>query len=159
MEKPTVQACLSINADEAINELKRLEEAAIKIRETINMTAGDLKEMRKMAELDNPKDFVTLNPTIQIVTNNNCDNGYDIDTIIKRISSQLEEEIASTSRKALIFEDAKINAYDTDIIVEELVNVLKSRGITIGEAERILDKAKAELSYVRLVSDHQITSA
>jgi len=151
MEKTTVQAYLNINVDEAISALKHVEEVANSIRETINIAADDLKEMRKVADMDNPKTFVTLNPTIQITGNNNYANGYAIDKIIKRISSELEEGIASASRKTLSFEDTKINVYDTDVIVEELVNILKSRGVTIGEAERILGKVIAELSHVRLI--------
>ncbi|WP_019123707.1 hypothetical protein [Brevibacillus massiliensis] len=84
----------------------------------------------------------------------------DADTIISKIADALEQEITSSVRKAVITDGSagKLDSYETKIVVDELIGVLKAQEITIEEAERVLDQAKAELKHARLIGDGQAIS-
>lgn len=68
-----------------------------KIDDTVDISSEDLKVMRDLAEMKSIQNFVTLTPTVEVTTGD-INNGYDIDTIIRRIEKSLEEEIASAAK-------------------------------------------------------------
>ena len=68
-----------------------------KIRDTVDISSEDLKVMRELAEMKSIQNFVTLTPTVNVRTGD-IRNGYDIDTIVARIRTTLEEEIASSAQ-------------------------------------------------------------
>jgi len=68
-----------------------------KIRDTVDISAEDLRIMRELAEMRQNQYFVTLTPTVTVNTGD-INNGYDVDTIINRIKVVLEEEIASSAK-------------------------------------------------------------
>ncbi|MDQ0175981.1 tape measure protein [Bacillus chungangensis] len=68
-----------------------------KIDDTVDISSEDLKVMRDLAEMKSIQNFVTLTPTVEVNTGD-INNGYDIDTIIRRIEKSLEEEIASAAK-------------------------------------------------------------
>ncbi|MCW2277730.1 hypothetical protein [Heliophilum fasciatum] len=67
-----------------------------KIGDTVDISNEDLKVMRELAEMKSIQNFVTLTPTVQVTTGD-INNGYDVDTIVKKIADTLEEQIASSA--------------------------------------------------------------
>ncbi|GGG81792.1 hypothetical protein [Paenibacillus radicis (ex Gao et al. 2016)] len=67
-----------------------------KINDSVDITSEDLKTMRELAEMKNIQNFVTLQPSISVQTGD-INNGYDIDTVIKRMEASLTNEIASSA--------------------------------------------------------------
>ena len=67
-----------------------------KINHTVDISSEDLKTMRELAEMKSVQNFVTLTPTVSVQTGD-ITNGYDIDTIITRITNVLETEIVSSA--------------------------------------------------------------
>lgn len=81
--------------------LNRVNEVG-KIKEKVDISSEDLKVMRELAEMKNIQNFVTLQPTVSVTTGD-INNGYDIDTIIRRIEKALDEEIKSSAQGAYGF--------------------------------------------------------
>lgn len=67
-----------------------------KIGSTVDISSEDLKTMRELAEMKNIQNFVRLTPTVRVQTGD-IKNGYDIDTIIARITNELETQIVSSA--------------------------------------------------------------
>lgn len=63
---------------------------------TVDIASEDLKIMRELAEMKNIQNFVSLQPTVSVQTGD-ITNGYDIDTIVRRIEKSLEEQIATSA--------------------------------------------------------------
>lgn len=78
--------------------LNRVNEVG-KIKEKVDISSEDLKVMRELAEMKNIQNFVTLQPTVSVTTGD-INNGYDIDTIIRRIEKSLDEEIKTSAQGA-----------------------------------------------------------
>lgn len=53
--------------------------------------------MRDIAEMKNIQNFVTLTPTVNLKTGN-INNSGDLDTIITKINTRLEEQVASSAK-------------------------------------------------------------
>lgn len=68
-----------------------------KINDKVDISSEDLKTMRELAEMKNIQNFVTLTPTVSVQTGD-INNGYDIETVVSRITKHLEEEIASSAQ-------------------------------------------------------------
>lgn len=67
-----------------------------KINETVDISSEDIKMMRELAEMKNIQNFVSLTPKVEVKTGD-INNGYDIDTIVSRITTALENQIASSA--------------------------------------------------------------
>lgn len=67
-----------------------------KIEDKVDISSEDLKTMRELAEMKAIQNFVTLTPTVQVKTGD-INHGADIDTIITKINTTLQEEIASAA--------------------------------------------------------------
>ncbi len=67
-----------------------------KVKGTVDVSSEDLKTMRELAEMKNIQNFVKLTPTVKVQTGD-IKNGYDVDTIISRITNELETAIASSA--------------------------------------------------------------
>ncbi|MFD2117252.1 hypothetical protein ACFSTH_13165 [Paenibacillus yanchengensis] len=65
------------------------------VNDTIDISSEDLKMMRDLAELKQTQNFVTLTPQITF-GDTHVRNESDIDTIFSRITTQLNEEIATS---------------------------------------------------------------
>ncbi|WP_442601742.1 hypothetical protein [Paenibacillus sp. KN14-4R] len=83
------------NANLAPN-IGRVDEVG-KIADTVDVSSEDLKLMRELADIQSIQNFVTLTPTVAMTTGD-INNGYDVDTIISRITKSLEEEVASSAQ-------------------------------------------------------------
>jgi len=68
-----------------------------RIGDTVDISSEDLKMMRELAEMNAIQNFVTLTPTVNVQTGD-IRNGYDVDTIIRRIEQSLTEQIASSAQ-------------------------------------------------------------
>lgn len=67
-----------------------------KINNTVEVASEDLEIMRELAEIESIQNFVTLTPTVHMQTGD-INNGYDAETIIRRIEQKLEEEFVSAA--------------------------------------------------------------
>ncbi len=63
----------------------------------VDLSTEDMKTMRDLAEMKNIQNFVTLTPTVSVQTGD-INNGYDIQTIVSRITESLEKEIAMSAQ-------------------------------------------------------------
>lgn len=70
-----------------------------KIKGKVDISSEDLKIMRDIAEMKNIQNFVTLTPTVNLKTGN-INNSGDLDTIITKINTRLEEQVASSAKGA-----------------------------------------------------------
>lgn len=68
-----------------------------KINDKVDISSEDLKTMRELAEMKNIQNFVTLTPTVSINTGDITQGGFDIDTVVARITETLETQIASSA--------------------------------------------------------------
>ncbi|MCI1778086.1 MAG: hypothetical protein LKI04_29135 [Paenibacillus lautus] len=68
-----------------------------KIKGKVDISSEDLKIMRDIAEMKNIQNFVTLTPTVNLKTGN-INNSGDLDTIITKINTRLEEQVASSAK-------------------------------------------------------------
>lgn len=68
-----------------------------KINDQVEISSEDLKSMRELAEMKNIQNFVSLTPTVQVKTGD-IKNGYDVDTMISRITTTLSEQVASSAK-------------------------------------------------------------
>lgn len=73
-----------------------------KIKGAIDISNEDLKTMRELAEMQNIQNFVTLTPTVNVEATTIEGGGFDVDTIVSRITTTLEEEIASSAQAILV---------------------------------------------------------
>lgn len=78
------------------NKLKKVDKVG-KVEKPIDISKEDLKIMRDVAEMKNIQNFVTLTPTIQVKTGP-VNNEANVDSIVKKISNILTEEVASTAK-------------------------------------------------------------
>jgi hypothetical protein len=67
-----------------------------KVEDKVDISSEDLKMMRELAELNAIQNFVTLTPTVQVTTGD-INSGADLNTIMTRISTVLQEELVSTA--------------------------------------------------------------
>ncbi|EHQ88293.1 tape measure protein [Desulfosporosinus youngiae] len=67
-----------------------------KIKDKVDISNEDLKIMRELAEMKNIQNFVTLTPTVAVTTGD-INNGQSVDTIVGKIKTMLETEIASSA--------------------------------------------------------------
>lgn len=67
-----------------------------KIKDKVDISNEDLKIMRELAEMKNIQNFVTLTPTVAVTTGD-IHNGQSVDTIVGKIKTMLETEIASSA--------------------------------------------------------------
>lgn len=79
-----------------IDKINSVDEVG-KVKDKVDISSEDLKVMRELAEIQAIQNFVTLTPTVQVQTGD-INNGYDIDTIIRRIEQSLEEQIATSAQ-------------------------------------------------------------
>ncbi|MEO3944105.1 hypothetical protein [Gorillibacterium sp. CAU 1737] len=68
-----------------------------KVDDTVSVSSEDMEMMHDLAEMQSIQNFVSLTPTVNVKTGD-IKNGYDIDTIIGRIQSSLENEIAISAQ-------------------------------------------------------------
>ncbi|WP_242831399.1 hypothetical protein [Desulfitobacterium dehalogenans] len=78
-----------------IDRIDRVGEVG-KINDTVDISSEDLKIMRELAEMKNIQNFVTLTPTVSVTTGD-IRNGSDADTIVSKIKTMLERDIASST--------------------------------------------------------------
>lgn len=84
----------TVNAN--IDNINKVGEVG-KIRDTVDISSEDIKIMREMAEMQSIQNFVTLTPTVSVQTGD-IHNGQNVDTIINRIKTALETDIASSAQ-------------------------------------------------------------
>jgi hypothetical protein len=68
-----------------------------KIKDKVDISSEDLKTMRELAEMKSVQNFISLTPTVSVQTGD-INNGYDVDTIVSRITDNLENQIASSAK-------------------------------------------------------------
>lgn len=68
-----------------------------KLSDSVDVSNEDLKTMRELAEMKNIQNFVTLTPTVNVEANSTGGEGFDVDTVVARITNSLETEIASSA--------------------------------------------------------------
>ncbi|OMD73365.1 hypothetical protein BSK48_05740 [Paenibacillus odorifer] len=78
------------------DKLKKVDKVG-KVEKPIDISKEDLKIMRDVAEMKNIQNFVTLTPTIQVKTGP-VTNEANVDSIVKKIETKLNEDIASTAK-------------------------------------------------------------
>lgn len=83
------------NMDNAIPSIDHVGEVG-KIGDTVDISSEDLKIMRELAEMKNIQNFVTMTPTVSVTTGD-IRNGSDADTIVAKIKTMLERDIASSA--------------------------------------------------------------
>lgn len=67
-----------------------------KIEDKVDISSEDLKLMRELAEMKTIQNFVSLTPTVQVTTGDIREEA-DIEKIVGRINTTLQEEIASSA--------------------------------------------------------------
>ncbi|WP_165000457.1 phage tail tape measure protein [Anaerophilus nitritogenes] len=72
-----------------------------KISDSVDISKEDLQVMRELAEMKNIQNFVTLTPTVNVEATS-TGGGFDIDTMIARITESLENEIASSASATIM---------------------------------------------------------
>lgn len=68
-----------------------------KIKGKVDISNEDLKIMRNIAEMKNIQYFTTLTPTVNLKTGN-INNSGDLDSIVTKITTRLENEVASSAK-------------------------------------------------------------
>lgn len=68
-----------------------------KIRDTVDISSEDIKMLRELAEMKNIQNFVSLTPSVSVQTGD-ITSGHDLDTIVNRITTTLETQIASGAK-------------------------------------------------------------
>lgn len=80
----------------ADDKLKKVDKVG-QVEKPIDISKEDLKVMRDVAEMKNIQNFVTLTPTVQVKTGP-VTNQANLDSIVSKITTKLNEEIASTAK-------------------------------------------------------------
>ncbi|NIK70888.1 tape measure protein [Paenibacillus sp. BK720] len=70
-----------------------------KINNTVDISSEDIEMMRNIAEMNAIQNFVTLTPTVQVTTGP-ISKDVDVDEVIRRIGSTMEQEIQSSAQGA-----------------------------------------------------------
>ncbi len=70
-------------------------------RDTPELPEENLVMMRDLAERDSIRSFVTMNPTVQVTTGNIMQE-VDVNTMIAKIESAMEMEIAMSAERAIL---------------------------------------------------------
>ncbi len=70
-------------------------------RDTPDLPEENLVMMRDLAERDSIRSFVTMNPTVQVTTGNIMQE-VDVNTMIAKIESAMEREIAMSAERAIL---------------------------------------------------------
>lgn len=83
-----------------IDSINSVDEVG-RIRDTVDISAEDLRIMRELAEMRSIQNFVSLAPTVQVTHTGDINNGQDISTIVDQITDALETEIASSASAVL----------------------------------------------------------
>lgn len=86
----------SIQSPDDLGDIGKVGEVG-KIRDTVDISSEDIKMMRELAEMKNIQNFVSLTPSVSVQTGD-ITSGHDIDTIVKRITTTLETEIAAGAK-------------------------------------------------------------
>lgn len=69
-----------------------------KVDGKVDISSEDLKVMRDLAEMKNIQNFVTLTPTVAVTTGDiNNNNGEDFDSLVRKLTNTLNEQIVSTA--------------------------------------------------------------
>lgn len=68
-----------------------------KIKGKVDISSEDLKIMRNIAEMKNIQNFVTLTPTVHLKTGN-INNSGDLDSIVTKLTTRLEDEVAASAK-------------------------------------------------------------
>ncbi|MBX4145971.1 hypothetical protein [Paenibacillus lautus] len=68
-----------------------------KVKGKVDISSEDLKIMRNIAEMKNIQNFVTLTPTVNLKTGN-INNSGDLDSIVTKLTTRLENEVASSAK-------------------------------------------------------------
>lgn len=76
--------------------LKKVDKVG-KIEDQVDISSEDLKVMRELAEMKSIQNFVTLTPTVNVMTGD-IREGYTVDEMIDRITDKLEKEFVSTAQ-------------------------------------------------------------
>src|SRR5690606_8334258 len=74
-----------------IGTIDRVDEVG-RIRDTVDISAEDLRVMRELAEMRNIQNFVTLQPQLRFGDTIVRQDGRSVDEIIANIRDRLEEE-------------------------------------------------------------------
>lgn len=80
-----------------IGTIDRVEEVG-RIRDTVDISAEDLRVMRELAEMRNIQNFVTLQPQLRFGDTIVRQDGRSVDEIIANIRDRLEEELVASAR-------------------------------------------------------------
>lgn len=88
----------SLSEDSSIDTVGQVGEIG-QVRDTVDISSEDIKSMRELAELRNIQNFVSMTPSVTVQTGD-INNGYDIDTIVTRISNYMEGELNSSAQGA-----------------------------------------------------------
>lgn len=67
------------------------------INDTVDIASEDLVTMRELAEMQSIQNFVTLTPTVQVTTGD-VHREADIDILVSKIESKLEEQFTSSAQ-------------------------------------------------------------
>lgn len=80
-----------------IGTIDRVEEVG-RIRDTVDISAEDLRVLRELAEIRNIQNFVTLQPQLHYTHIGDIRSEQDRDVIIRTIRGYMEQELASSAR-------------------------------------------------------------
>lgn len=86
------------NSLNSLGDIDKVKEVG-KIKDTVDISSEDIKTMRELAEMKNIQNFVSLTPSISFGDTHIRKDG-DINTIIARITDQLNQDIASSANAA-----------------------------------------------------------
>ncbi|MBY0202979.1 phage tail tape measure protein [Paenibacillus cucumis (ex Kampfer et al. 2016)] len=93
---PTAPAPTNMNNMSNLNKINNIGQVD-KIGDvdgTVDVTSEDLKLMRELAEMQAIQRFVSLTPTVQVTTGD-INSGHDVDSIISKITEEMNSQIVS----------------------------------------------------------------
>lgn len=83
-------------AADTIGTINKVNEVG-KIGDTVDISSEDLKMMRELAEINAIQNYVTMTPTVQVTTGP-ISKEIDVDAMISRIETFLDEQITSSAQ-------------------------------------------------------------
>ena len=96
---PTTPAPANMNNMSNLNKINNIGQVD-KIGDvdgTVDVTSEDLKLMRELAEMQAIQRFVSLTPTVQVTTGD-INSGHDVDSIISKITEEMNSQIVSSAQ-------------------------------------------------------------
>jgi len=96
---PTAPAPTNMNNMSNLNKINNIGQVD-KIGDvdgTVDVTSEDLKLMRELAEMQAIQRFVSLTPTVQVTTGD-INSGHDVDSIISKITEEMNSQIVSSAQ-------------------------------------------------------------